>query len=74
MNKRCHMCGEVFPISFFNKNAARSDGYDCYCKDCRRAYGRTWYGNEPWYRNDTDHDIKETEKLRKAALNRFFYD
>lgn len=34
--KKCRKCGEVKPTTEFYKNIKAADGYDTYCKECKR--------------------------------------
>lgn len=45
--KLCSRCGETKPFSEFHKGAAFDDGYQRYCKSCRKAYDHDYhYGSE----------------------------
>lgn len=39
--KKCSKCQKEKPITEFGKNKAYSDGFDCYCKNCRYSYSKT---------------------------------
>ena len=43
--KRCGRCGEVKPISDFNKCKRKSDGLQNYCKDCQKEMYAEWYAH-----------------------------
>ena len=34
--KRCATCGEIKPLTDFHRSAGQPDGYNCYCKPCRK--------------------------------------
>lgn len=34
--KRCSVCGNIKPVSEFNKNSSSNDGYRSECKVCRK--------------------------------------
>lgn len=36
--KKCKQCGEVKPISMFNKQAKAKDGHMAHCKSCHAKY------------------------------------
>lgn len=38
--KICNKCKQEKPLSEFNKNKSYKDGLDCYCKECRKSYGK----------------------------------
>ena len=44
--KKCSKCGEVKPTTEFYKNIKAADGYDTYCKECRRSLGREFYAKK----------------------------
>ena len=56
--KRCPKCGEVKPVSEFNKCRTNKDGLQGYCRSCQKAYYRT-----PRYRAH-DKARKQTPKYR----------
>ena len=37
-SKKCTRCGKLTPFDGFYKNVARRDGYDSWCKACKRDY------------------------------------
>lgn len=39
--KRCSHCGRVLPVGSFYRSSRNTDGYQCWCKDCQRAYNRS---------------------------------
>ena len=41
--KRCSRCGEIKPYSDFHRDNRKGDGYQRYCKNCRRAYDHEYY-------------------------------
>lgn len=41
--KRCPKCGETKPFEEFHRNPNWKDGYQVYCKPCRRRYDRDYY-------------------------------
>lgn len=41
--KKCFKCGEVKPTTEFYKNIKAADGYDTYCKDCKKSLNRKVY-------------------------------
>lgn len=36
--KKCKQCGEVKPLSMFNRQAKAKDGYMAHCKSCHAKY------------------------------------
>ncbi len=40
LTKQCSKCGAVKPVSEFHKNRAKSDGLECWCKECKRSIRR----------------------------------
>lgn len=41
--KKCSKCGEIKPVAEFYKNISTIDGYDVYCKECKKAVCREAY-------------------------------
>lgn len=58
--KRCSRCGEVKPISDFNKQKRASDGLQRYCKECQKAVKKEWYKANR--EEDTKQDIIDIEE------------
>jgi hypothetical protein len=52
--KKCPDCGEVKLVTEFQKNSARADGLQCYCKKCslkrKKAYERQRYKTDSSYK------------------------
>lgn len=44
-DKRCSKCGEIFPISSFNKQATARDGHKPWCRECCRIHKAAWDGD-----------------------------
>ena len=40
--KLCHKCGEVLPVSAFNKDKHTKTGLSCYCRECRKRINSEW--------------------------------
>lgn len=57
--KRCSRCGETKQRGEFHTDKTRTDGLCRQCKDCKRAYARTWNARNP---------------ERKAESSRRWYD
>lgn len=45
-NPKCSHNGTPQPFSNFHKNRTRKDGYNPYCKDCKRAWVKTYSGTK----------------------------
>jgi len=41
--KECKKCGQVKPIDEFGKDKYSSDGFTCYCKECRNLQSKKYY-------------------------------
>ncbi len=39
--KRCHKCGNTYPLSDFSKNKSEKDGLQRACKSCQKSYKDT---------------------------------
>lgn len=44
--KKCCKYGEVKPTTEFYKNIKAADGYDIYCKECKRSLSREFYAKK----------------------------
>ena len=44
--KKCGKCGEVKPTTEFYKNIKAADGYDTYCKECKRQMNKENYAKK----------------------------
>jgi len=45
--KKCPRCGEIKPLSSFNKNKARKDGRQSICRICQRLQNKQYYQDDP---------------------------
>jgi hypothetical protein len=43
--ERCSRCGETKPYSEFHRNK-RGDGYQRWCKTCRKTYDHDYHGRD----------------------------
>lgn len=43
MTKTCVKCNQTLPLDAFNNDKTRSDGKQNCCRECGRAYARTWH-------------------------------
>lgn len=41
--KRCGTCGQMKPLTEFNRKSSRADGLQEVCRDCNRASSRAYY-------------------------------
>ncbi len=41
--KNCSQCNQIKPVSEFNKNSKKRDGYQSMCRDCSRSYYKNYY-------------------------------
>ena len=64
--KKCNKCGEVKPVSEFNKRPSSRDGLRSECKVCRAAYKRKHYlaNREAIRAKHRDYYIKHSEEIR----------
>ena len=74
ITKYCCKCKETKPIALFNKNKARKDGVDTYCKSCHHSVRMERLKNNPIsrqkhnqsaakYREDNKEKVKEKNRL-----------
>ena len=61
--KRCSRCGDVKPISDFNKCKRKSDGLQCLCKQCNKEYQAEW-------RNLNKEKIAEYYQANKDTIHK----
>ena len=59
-SKTCTKCGEEKPLDGFYRDRSKTDGRECWCKDCKRAHERSPQRKEQRARYD------RTAKGRKA--------
>lgn len=41
--KQCTKCGDIKPLSCFNRKTASKDGFKPHCRDCQKAAGKQYY-------------------------------
>lgn len=59
--KRCHSCAIEKSLTEFGRHAARHDGLQAQCRDCKRVMQRAWYHN-----NKTRHVADVAQRRRSA--------
>jgi hypothetical protein len=59
--KLCHSCAIEKSFTEFGRHAARPDGLQTQCRDCKRITQRTWYHN-----NKTRHKVNVAQRRRSA--------
>lgn len=60
---RCQQCGELLPLSDYNRNSQRSCGHDVVCKYCRAKATKAKSGS-----TKTPLHYIDTEKLSEDML------
>jgi hypothetical protein len=65
--KRCPKCGNIKPFSDFNKNKARTDGLQGYCRICNSDVCRDWLQANP----DRLSRLYDLRDARRAAAQAF---
>lgn len=73
--KKCGKCGEVKELTAFNKNKARKDGYQNYCKECLAVSKAAWSARNPtynrdWHRSNYDSQLEK----RRAYFQQYYLD
>jgi predicted HTH domain antitoxin len=58
--KRCSKCGQVLPITDFNKSKANKDGLQNYCRDCQKHFAAE--RNKKLSRNESVYQKVKEEK------------
>ena len=73
--KECTKCGETKPVSEYSKYKSAPDGYQYYCKSCRRKYYQNnkecmskWA--KKYYQTNKEHTLKRAKKYREANKER----
>lgn len=75
--KHCAKCGEMQALDGFSRDKTRHDGLSPYCKQCRKAYGRTYYEghreqiNAQSARWRAEHLDRAREAARDRARERY---
>ena len=66
--KKCYKCQDVLPLTEFNKNKSKRDGYQYKCKECEKKYQKEWYK-----KNKKRHiwNSAKNKKRRKKELRIF---
>jgi len=62
--KKCPRCGEIKPLSSFNKEKARKDGRQRICKICQRLQ------NKEYYQNNRDKVLQRDKKYYQGNRGR----
>jgi len=58
--KLCAKCKDKKIILNFHSNIKSSDGFHCYCKDCRKGYSKPYYeNNKEKYKENTRRFLKK---------------
>ena len=81
--KTCNKCKEELPFSDFHKNKRKKDGYQDYCKLCKKAEDKRYYeaNGEKWrahYRQvgkdnrEWFKELKSKESCAKCKDNRYY--
>lgn len=56
--KTCAKCKEIKPYNEFGRDKSRKDGFDCYCKECKRSITRLWQ------RKNVEKNIKNFDESK----------
>lgn len=69
--KRCSKCEAVKPLEDFNRNAARSDGAQTYCRDCEQSYyltraARKCHTSRLWAANNSERKSAARARWHRA--------
>ena len=72
--KQCSKCREHKDFEFYHKNKAQADGYNSYCKPCRKSYDKQWCLENRdkvlnW-KKEANKKMTENTKNNKNMLNR----
>jgi hypothetical protein len=64
MEKRCTKCGQIKPLSEFNKNKTRVDGHREMCKNCRSQYEKRLKDSNPEKVRERYNKYNQSQKGR----------
>ena len=71
----CNKCNQTLPIDSFYRNAAKKDGYEIYCKKCRKKYINERYRNDTKFaemaRENTRNWRKKNNKDKEPNREKF---
>ena len=73
--KKCTICKRHLPYSCFGHNRSRTDGYECFCRECNVIRARQWREknrqrmNEIVYASTTRH----RDRANARALSHYYY-
>lgn len=78
--KQCSKCRETKPLSDFNKNKSRPDGYAHYCKPCAMGRSRQWVESNRdtvraakrkyyWKNPEKERETARTNRREKPEAN-----
>lgn len=59
--KRCSSCDQIKPVTMFSKSSYTTDGYRCYCKDCKNLKDRN---KRKQYSTNSVIDERKTSNVR----------
>ena len=78
--KKCSKCGEQKPLSEFNKNKSKNDGFGTECKLCASENHKKWRLENPekqkthkqkWYKNNQDKVRAQSKNWRQNNPDRY---
>lgn len=68
--KTCCSCKEEKPLTQFNKNKSKKDGYNNMCKDCSRSSSKKYYANnKERYKEVSNKRRNEHRSLLREIAN-----
>lgn len=69
--KTCIVCKVPKPIAMFNKNKNNSDGHSNFCRECGKAYNKTYYTNNKRKSHDNRNAIRKKQRVicKKLVLS-----
>lgn len=71
MPKVCRKCGEEKHLSGFYRASRNDDGYDAWCKLCRKAFNKESYDRNAFSRRDAKQRYRDREPEKaKASIRR----
>jgi len=68
--KLCCQCGDLKPLSSFHRNAAKADGVQSWCMECRADYEASPEGRSARYERQAKAKDRQAEERRRRQVLR----
>lgn len=64
----CRVCKKSQPLTEYYENKAYKNGYEKYCKTCRKAYNYKWYDANKEHVREQHREYRSDERVKKLEL------